>query len=303
MITQLLQQETRTPRTNAQPYESDARTDAMWLLALMRSPAAGAETLKVFDRLMGRQQKGHWGTTQGNAWALLALSRYLRVTDSQAVPGKAALTWGDTRQAVEFPADQLLANHTLEFGPQMANAPLLLQKEGESPLFAQVTLESRVPGSTKMAQNHGFGLERHYAKLTDENRPSADKRLQVGDRVLVTLKISVPEQASYVAVDDPLPSLLEAINPNFKTQQNAAKPGMSDWNAEAGWDALPADFRELRQDRVLVFANWVNKGNYLVQYVARVRAVGTVTAPAARIEEMYQPDRFGLSASETLRAE
>ena len=52
-------------------------------------------------------------------------------------------------------------------------------------------------------------------------------------------------------MDDPLPAVLEAINPNFKTQQNAAKPGMSDWNAECGMGALPADFRELRQDRVL----------------------------------------------------
>jgi hypothetical protein len=125
----------------------------------------------------------------------------------------------------------------------------------------------------------------------------------VGDRVLVTLKIAVPQQANFVALDDPLPAVLEAINPNFKTQENAAKPGMSDWNGESGYERLPMDFQELRQDRVLFFANWVSKGNYLVQYVARVRGVGTVTAPAARIEEMYRPGRFGLSASEVMRAE
>ena len=108
-------------------------------------------------------------------------------------PAKRCSTRGDTRQAIEFTPEQRLANRTLEFGPEMARVPLMLQKEGDGPLFAQVTLESRVSGATKVAQNHGFGLERHYAKLTDENRPSTDKALQVGDRVLVTLKIAVPE--------------------------------------------------------------------------------------------------------------
>jgi len=303
MISELLLWEGRKPHAQAQPFECDARTDAMWLLALMRTSSNAAETLKFFDRLMGIQEYGHWGTTQGNAWALLSLSTYLSATDARSAPGKALLARGDARQAIEFTPEQRLANRTLEFGPEMARVPLMLQKEGDGPLFAQVTLESRVSGATKVAQNQGFGLERHYAKLTDDNKPSTDKALRVGDRVLVTLKIAVPQHANYVAVDDPLPAVLEAINPNFKTQENAAKPGMSDWNAESGYERLPVDFRELRQDRVLFFANWVGKGNYLVQYVARVRGAGTVIAPAARIEEMYKPGRFGLSASETVRAD
>ena len=275
----------------------------MRLLALMRDSANEAETLKVFDRLLKTQQNGHWGTTQGNAWALMALSAYLRATEAKTVPGKVLLAWGDISHAIAFSNEQPLTNCSFEVGPHMANLPLRLEKDGEGPVFAQICLESRVPSATRTAQNHGFSLERHYAKLTDENKPSRETTLRVGDRVLVTLKIVVPEPANYVAVDDPLPAVLEAINPEFKTQQNAALPGISDWIEESGSEPLPTDFRELQPDRVLFFADWLRPGNYVVRYVARVRAAGTVTAPAARVEAMYKPGRFGLSATEVIKAE
>jgi uncharacterized protein YfaS (alpha-2-macroglobulin family) len=56
-----------------------------------------------------------------------------------------------------------------------------------------------------------------------------------------------------------------------------------------------SDYRELRRDRALFFRNHVAPGSYTVSYLARVRAAGTVIAPPAKIEEMYHPERFGLS--------
>jgi hypothetical protein len=32
-----------------------------------------------------------------------------------------------------------------------------------------------------------------------------------------------------------------------------------------------------------------------LRYLARVRAVGAATAPAAKVEEMYHPERLGLT--------
>jgi hypothetical protein len=40
-----------------------------------------------------------------------------------------------------------------------------------------------------------------------------------------------------------------------------------------------------------------------MRYIARVRAAGTVTAPSAKVEEMYHPDRCGLSGSEAISSE
>jgi uncharacterized protein YfaS (alpha-2-macroglobulin family) len=64
-----------------------------------------------------------------------------------------------------------------------------------------------------------------------------------------------------------------------------------------------SDFREIRQDRCLSFADWVQPGTYTRRYVARVRAAGTVTAPPAKAEEMYHPERCGFTESQTVVSE
>jgi uncharacterized protein YfaS (alpha-2-macroglobulin family) len=84
-----------------------------------------------------------------------------------------------------------------------------------------------------------------------------------------------------------LPAIFEAVNPEFKTQaMRGPANGAGDWIS---------DYRELRRDRALFFCNHVAPGSYTVSYLARVRAAGTVIAPPAKIEEMYHPERFGLS--------
>ena len=68
-------------------------------------------------------------------------------------------------------------------------------------------------------------------------------------------------------------------------------------------DRWCSDFQEIRADRVLFFGDDVSPGNYVLRYVARVRAAGTVTAPAAKAEEMYHPERFGLTGPQSITSE
>jgi uncharacterized protein YfaS (alpha-2-macroglobulin family) len=116
--------------------------------------------------------------------------------------------------------------------------------------------------------------------------------------VLVTLDLAVHETARYVAVDDALPSILEAVNPEFRTQE--AGPRGSPGRNDGQW---LSSFREIRKDRCLYFADWIAPGNYTIRYVARVRAAGTVTAPTAKVEEMYHPERYGLSGTQAVSSE
>jgi uncharacterized protein YfaS (alpha-2-macroglobulin family) len=154
-------------------------------------------------------------------------------------------------------------------------------------LFTQVKLETRPTAVHHARQDRGFQLDRTYARLDDEDKPQAIDRLRVGDRVLVTLTFEARKPARYVAIDDALPSILEAINPGFKSQQTKADT----------YSTFYSDFHELRADRALFFRNELEPGVYTIRYVARVRAAGSVTAPAAKIEEMYHPERCGLSAT------
>ena len=75
---------------------------------------------------------------------------------------------------------------------------------------------------------------RRYEKVLDDGRLADAKGWKVGDRVLVSLDIQAPRRASYVAVNDPLPAVLEAINPEFKTQDggNVKTDGDGWWVSE-----------------------------------------------------------------------
>jgi uncharacterized protein YfaS (alpha-2-macroglobulin family) len=63
------------------------------------------------------------------------------------------------------------------------------------------------------------------------------------------------------------------------------------------------DHAEIRRDRVLFFRNYcATAGNFQCQYLARVVAAGNVIAPQSRIEAMYNPAQFGLSAASRLQS-
>ena len=95
---------------------------------------------------------------------------------------------------------------------------MTLFNNGSNRFYTSVLIEARPPATQQPRQDQGFGLQRSYERLDDDNRPQDLKGLRVGDRVVVTLNLMVPEAARYVAVDDPLPCVLEAIHPEFKTQ-------------------------------------------------------------------------------------
>lgn len=92
----------------------------------------------------------------------------------------------------------------------------------------------------------------------------------------------------YLVVDDPLPSIFEAVNTDFASQAGRLK-SKKDWSVS---------HQEFRDDRVLFFMNYLPRsGSYTLSYQARVTSAGSALAPPAKVEAMYEPEFFALSAS------
>jgi hypothetical protein len=108
------------------------------------------------------------------------------------------------------------------------------------------------------------------------------------------LRLDVPEPQHYLAIEDGLPANLEPMNNRLKTQNTrvSAQSRRSRW-----WYV---SHQVLRKDRAVFYANNLSRGAHHFQYLARVRAAGTATAPAAKAEAMYDPNIVGLSASEPI---
>lgn len=276
-----------------------ARESAIRLLAWAHYQPADPMVDVLVNDLMNEQKQAHWGTTQGNAWAMLALTDYARRIEGKLQPIEGRLSWEG--QTIPFQLNDRTNVFTRSFSlTNSADTPLVLVNELTNRLFATTCLDVRPPVSHQPRQDRGFNLARRYDRLDDDNRPQDLKSLRVGDRVLVTLRLAVREQARFVVIDDALPSILEIVNPEFQTQQARGEP-QELFGEEGDW--WRADFRELRKDRFLSFANWVAPGNYTLRYIARVRAAGTVTAPCAKVEEMYHPERYGLSETQPISSQ
>lgn len=294
----LLSPQKKTPQSQRSWY-GDTYNLSLELLAWTKLDAKNAKTDATLDGLLAtKRRSGGWGTTYGNSWSLLAVA-----SNAQAVPPaanqEATLAFGEKRQVNHFQGK--LQGFTFEapFTGDVRQTPLTVSSPGKGRLYANVAVETQPAGLSLEPQSHeGFGITRRYQRLENDGSLGPAENLAVGDLVQVTLEVIIPNRVDYVAIDDPLPAIFEAVNPDFKTQAGQAA------KAEAA-DARPlyCNFRELRKDRALFFADTIyNPGQYAVRYLARVVAAGTATAPAAKVEAMYEPQHFGLSGTTRLTA-
>jgi len=274
---------TNQPSRRVEPngFDCPARELAIRLLAWIRLQPDSREVQSLFDALMREQGDGHWGTTQGDAWAMLAVTEYSRRVESSLQPAAGELRWRGESTPFRLDAEQTLFEKTFVLKGDAEPFPAVLNSPPHR-LYATASFEIRPPGATQPRQDEGFGLKRTYQRLDGENQPSGGE-LTVGDRVLVTLELSAREAARYVVVNDPLPAILEPVPAGYGSG--------NEWM----WD-----FHEFRKDRALFFADVLRTGNYTLSYYARVRAAGAVSAPSGEVEEMYHPQRFGLTGTQTL---
>jgi uncharacterized protein YfaS (alpha-2-macroglobulin family) len=297
MIGELLAAKSPSHGDDAYRFNCTAREQAVQLLAWIAYQPDNSIIDRLVSDLMREQKRAHWGTTQGDAWALLALTEYARRVETRIEHAEGELNYAGQTILFQLDANTNVFTHTFSI-TNIANAALFVSKASTNRLYTSVSIEARLPELPQPRQDRGFGLQRRYDRLDDDNQPQGSDGWRVGDRILVTLRLDVREPANYVVIDDALPSILEAVNPEFRTQQARGTQ-----SADEGGTWWPSDFRELRKDRCLSFANWVGPGTDPLGYLARVRAAGSVTAPPAKVEEMYHPERCGFTETQPLVSE
>ncbi|MFN2476736.1 MAG: alpha-2-macroglobulin [Chthoniobacterales bacterium] len=284
MIDELL----RGPAVDAsyveQWFGSLARENAVHLFAWTLHQPKSPRVDQLATELFARRVNGHWTTTQGNAWSLLALASYLRQAENGRREANGSVTWGTTTNRFAVSDVAPTATSTLPIEPKVSRLPLTLTKTG-GPVFTEISVDARAKLVEQPRQQQGHSLNRRYQKFDNEGRLSAAENLRVGDRVLITLDVETDRRATYVALEDRLPSVLAPINPAFKSQEVSAGESLgTEW---------VSDYHELREDRAVFFVDLLNPGRYTLRYLARVVSAGESIAPSAKIEEMYHPERFG----------
>ncbi len=142
----------------------------------------------------------------------------------------------------------------------------------------------------------GLRLRRRYEVQNAAGKWTPATSFRTGDLIRITLTCSGDAIAtSYLAVEDYLPSTLEAINPCLSSQA----AGLPDEAAEIS----PAfTHREYLSDRVRAFTGRRRHSEKKLSftYYARAKRTGTATAPPATAQLMYQPDIYTLTQPNTI---
>jgi uncharacterized protein YfaS (alpha-2-macroglobulin family) len=310
---------------------SDVQTDAIALMALLEINPADPLLPKVMASIMDdRDPKrgGRWLTTHANAWALLAADRYFQTVEKQP-PDYVARIWLDQSYAGEQQfrgrsmavTEQTIPMARLQAAPEQT---LTLAKEGPGKLYYRLGLRY-APAELKVApEAQGFVVYRTYEAVGQgaEKPPEGAVRqledgtwqIKAGTTVKVNLTLVAKDRANFVVVDDPLPAGLEGQNSRFQTtlqdlgarvsfgeggapqlffRSSGARPWIADW----WYPWWTWDHTELRDDRLLLFADRLPAGIYTYSYIARATTIGDFVLPPIHAEGMYTPERFGHSAS------
>jgi alpha-2-macroglobulin len=217
-------------------------------------------------------------STQEDAWLLLAASAMAK--DG----GKVSLDVGGT------PTSRALYR-TVHSGD--LKEPLRITNTGEDQVQAVVTV-SGVPVTPEPAAERGFKIER--ANYTLGGDPIDPREVKQNTRMVVVLKVTEAQpQFGRVILADYLPAGFEIDNPHLVSSGDT---GTLDWIA----DAVQPVNTEFRDDRFT--AAFERKKDdapvFTVAYVVRAVAPGKYVRPQAVVEDMYRPDRYGRTATETV---
>jgi uncharacterized protein YfaS (alpha-2-macroglobulin family) len=253
--------------------------DAAAVLTLAAEGGAGTATVQAaVDRVEAARASLRPTSTQENAWLLLAASAMA----NQA--GKISLNLGD--QTVERPLYRT-------FNTADLRTPVSITNTGADPVRAVVTVRG-APVTPEPAAEHGFTIERKT--YTMDGAAVDASTVKQNTRLVVVLKVTEAQpQFGRVMVADYLPAGFEIDNPQLVSSGDT---GTLPWITDA---AQPVS-TEFRDDRFT--AAFERKSDdpaiFTVAYVVRAVAPGKYVRPQASVEDMYRPDRYGRTASESV---
>jgi alpha-2-macroglobulin len=292
---------------------SDRRTDGVILEALIKDQPSSDLIPKLVRGLLGHRKQGRWENTQENAFVLLALDKYF-ATYEKVTPDFVARAWlGDAYAGGhEFrgrSTERQNVNVPMRFLSE-TSAPqnLILAKEGAGRLYYRVGMQY-APASLKLEPSeHGFTVERVYEAVdkADDVRKDADGtwHIKAGARVRVKLTMLVASRRYHVALVDPIPAGLEALNPALAVTGSVPRDPTDKTTDQWWWWRRPwFEHQNMRDERVEAFASLVWEGVHTYSYVARATTPGVFVVPPAKAEEMYHPETFGRGGTDRVIVE
>lgn len=276
--------ETFTPssgvRESGRNFNSAVRSDAIILSALADIDSSHPAIYKLIQRLAEEAKPGYWGTTQENAFALMAMGKVLAQKSEGDYQGE---VWVDDTRIATFTHHKLLKLEDDRLGK--GKVTVKLNGKGECYYFMKV---SGIPEGTDLPESdRGLAVRRVY--LDRRGGSLNPSQIRQGDLIIAQLTITTKQDnLNNIAIVDLLPAGLEIDNPRLANNSNFA------WMSERS--ATP-DYLDIRDDRLALFYSFSKAGTYQFYYALRAVACGEFILPPVKAECMYQPELSSIASS------
>jgi alpha-2-macroglobulin len=182
------------------------------------------------------------------------------------------------------------------------NGDLVLSKDGAGRLYYRIGLRYVPADLTLDALDRGFVVDRVYEAVDKPSDVQRDAdgtwRIKAGAKVRVKLTMVAESQRTFVALIDPLPAGLEALNPALAVTPPTVGDSGDSTVSEKWWWGTWYDHQQFRDDRSEAFTTYLSAGVYDYSYIARATTPGSFVVPPTRAEEMYAPETFGRTATD-----
>ena len=214
----------------------------------------------------------HWGTTEANAHALLALGAFYRHAPPAAGAPELTISVDGHDDALPIRRAKRLTGC----------GEAVVSNRGAAPAFIYASTLALGDPARMGAEANGLAVARRY--LRSDGAEADLAKLVRGELLIAELTLTAPERTTYadLVIEELLPACFE---PDATPVTADAYP----W-AKAGpaWELR----RELRDDRVLGFSRRfaLDAGASVVfRYAVRVVSAGTFVLPGPSVEAMYAP--------------
>lgn len=281
-------------------WGSNTRTTAIVMAYMAKVEPDNPVVANSVRWLMAHRTDGRWSSTQETAWVIMGLTDWMvesgeleadfnyEIAVNGALIGSGQANAETLRETVELKVDMVnLLKDEL-------NRVAIGRTDGPGNLYYTSHLRVALPVPEINALDKGFSVTRQYYHPDDRTTPISE--IEQGETVLVRLTIVIPTARYYVVVDDFLPAGLEAIDTSLVTSPQESSPPLYESAEEfyrSGWGWWYFDHTELRDERVVLSADYLPAGTYEYVYLARASTPGAYRTIPPTASEFYFPEVYG----------
>ena len=258
---------------------SAVREAAILLSVYMDTDPRNPNVPLLVKRLESAMSNGRWATTQENGFAMMALGKYVRYLKTEEPAYQAELRVGGAKLA------SLTHKQSITLSPQgMGGKRIEVGVKGKGSLYYCWWAEGIPLGDDAKEVDNGLKVRRRVLSR-DETAQDLSK-IKQGEVVIVEISVRNFEAVANVVISDLLPAGLEIENPRIATRDAAA--------VQASRGRFTPKHVEMRDDRLLLFADFGSAGEHVYRYAARAVTRGRFRLPPINAVCMYRP---GLSST------